>query len=108
MSTNPTSSVAVVVPADPEIASPLQIQAGDPTMYLEQVAYLADGTPLEFSRDWFRGDRFKLSASLKRTRPTRTNGSLLQYAPVAEEALTVGPPVPCQFAEDGAPAPREP
>jgi hypothetical protein len=35
-------------------------------MYLEQVVYAKSGEPIEFSEVWIRGDRFRLSATLKR------------------------------------------
>lgn len=48
------------------IAERLGIETGSAVMYLEQIVYLADGTPIEISDVWFRGDRFKLSIDLKR------------------------------------------
>ena len=52
--------------ADEEKARLLDISCGDPTMYIEQVTYLNDGTPIELSDIWLRGDRFRLSAIVKR------------------------------------------
>lgn len=49
-----------------EIAELLGILSCDPIMYLEQTVYLRDGTPLEFSQAWIRGDRFRLSSTLQR------------------------------------------
>lgn len=53
--------------ADEQVAAMLHIAANDPIMYLEQVVYLQDDTPVEFSEVWFRGDRFRLSAVVRRT-----------------------------------------
>lgn len=53
--------------ATPSIAMLLDIEPGAPVMYMEQVAYLSDGTPLEYSRLWLRGDRFRLSTIVRRT-----------------------------------------
>lgn len=53
--------------ADEQVAAMLHISLNDPVMYLEQVVYLQDDTPVEFSEVWFRGDRFRLSAVVRRT-----------------------------------------
>lgn len=53
--------------ADSDIAALLQVAPGSPIMYVEQVTYLADGVPIELSDIWFRGDRFRLSATVKRS-----------------------------------------
>ncbi len=55
--------------ADEAVASQLDISPSDPVMYLEQLVYLRDGSPIEFSRVWLRGDRFRLSAIVKRRAP---------------------------------------
>lgn len=54
--------------ADEQVASVLGIAPQDAVMYLQQVVYLQDGndTPVEFSEVWFRGDRFRLSAVVRR------------------------------------------
>ena len=52
--------------ADKETAYFLEIPEWDPGMYLEQVVYLRDGSPIELSDLWLRGDRFRLSATVKR------------------------------------------
>lgn len=49
-----------------EVASQLGLEVGDPVMYLQQVSYLGDGTPIELSDIWIRGDTFRLSAQVKR------------------------------------------
>jgi DNA-binding GntR family transcriptional regulator len=53
--------------ANEQVAQTLGIRQGDPVMYLEQVVYLKDDSPVEFSEVWFRGDRFRLSAVVRRT-----------------------------------------
>jgi DNA-binding GntR family transcriptional regulator len=78
-----------------EIADALEVAVGEPTMYLEQIAYLADGTPIEFSNDWFRGDSFKLTASLRRNRMNRSDSSLPRYAPGSADLLVGDRAVPC-------------
>lgn len=52
--------------ASDEVAALLEIAARDPVMYLEQLVYQKNGEPLELSEAWIRGDRFRLSATLKR------------------------------------------
>jgi DNA-binding GntR family transcriptional regulator len=49
-----------------EIAAALQVPEGSPVLYLEQVVYLANGQPVEYSDVWIRGDRLKLSSVLTR------------------------------------------
>lgn len=56
--------------ADKETAKLLGIAKRDPLMYLEQVTYLHDGSPIECSELWLRGDRFKLGATVKRDDPS--------------------------------------
>lgn len=52
--------------ADEKIASLLHIPQCAPIMKLEQIVYLEDGSPIEFSDVWLRGDRFSLTSTLKR------------------------------------------
>lgn len=52
--------------ADADVSHQLKIEPGAPVMYIEQVTYLSDGTPIELSDIWLRGDRFRLSAVVKR------------------------------------------
>lgn len=47
----------------------LAIPVGAPVLYLEQVVYLDDGRPIEYSDVWIRGDRLRLTSIL--SRPTR-------------------------------------
>jgi hypothetical protein len=55
-------------------------------MYLEQVVYLRDRSPIELSNVWFHGQRFKLSATLKRIRG--------RYAPRGVPTYVPSPAVP--------------
>lgn len=48
------------VTAGSQEAAELGVAAGTPLMLVERVAYGRDGTPLEFARDLFRGDRTRL------------------------------------------------
>jgi len=52
--------------ANDETARLLGIEPCAPVMYLEQVTYIRDGSPIELSDIWLRGDRFHLSAIVKR------------------------------------------
>lgn len=56
------------VGATATVAAALEVTPGSPVLYLEQVTYLHDGTPLEYSDVWIRGDRLRLSALLTRER----------------------------------------
>jgi DNA-binding GntR family transcriptional regulator len=52
--------------ATQEIAEHLGISECDPVMKLEQVVFLEDGSPIERSDVWLRGDRYRLMATVKR------------------------------------------
>ena len=68
----------------------LGIPPSDPVMYLEQVVYLRNRAPIELSNVWFHGQRFKLSATLKRIRGTYAPSSVPTYVPspvVLEDAV---------------------
>lgn len=52
--------------ASEEVSAILRIPQGSPVLYLEQVVYLANGQPIEYSDVWIRGDRLKLSSVLTR------------------------------------------
>jgi DNA-binding GntR family transcriptional regulator len=54
--------------ADRDVSARISLQVGDPVMYLQQVSYLENGTPIELSDIWIRGDAFRLSAQVKRNR----------------------------------------
>ncbi|MCC7163031.1 MAG: GntR family transcriptional regulator [Anaerolineae bacterium] len=65
--------------ASPEIAELLEIVSCDPIMYLEQLVYLKSGEPVELSEVWIRGDRFRLSATLKRDPSKKPAESSSEY-----------------------------
>lgn len=52
--------------SDARIAALLQIPECAPIMKLEQIVYLDDGSPIEFSDVWLCGDRFNLTSTVKR------------------------------------------
>jgi DNA-binding GntR family transcriptional regulator len=52
-----------------EVARRLEVAEGSPVLYLEQVTYLADDSPIEYSDVWIRGDKLKLSSLLRRLQP---------------------------------------
>ncbi len=52
--------------ATPEIAAHLGISDCDPVMKLEQIVFLDDGSPIELSDVWLRGDRYRLMATVRR------------------------------------------
>lgn len=52
--------------ASQEVSKILHIPLGSPVLYLEQVVYLKNGQPIEYSDVWIRGDRLKLSSMLTR------------------------------------------
>lgn len=54
--------------ADAPTAALLGLSPGDAVMVVQQISYLSDDTPVELSDLWFRGDRFRLSAQMKRLR----------------------------------------
>lgn len=53
------------VAATDRVASLLGVPEGTPVLYIERVSYLADGTPLEFTRSHYRGDRYDFVAELR-------------------------------------------
>lgn len=52
--------------ADATVASALDLHEGDPVQYLEQITYLADGHPIEYSDVWIRSDRVRVTSMLSR------------------------------------------
>jgi len=48
------------VSAGPQEARLLEVPKGRALMLVERVAYAADGVPVEFARDLFRGDRTRI------------------------------------------------
>lgn len=59
-----------------EIAGYLGISECAPVMKLEQVVFLDDGSPIELSDVWLRGDRYRLMATVKRDGPRATSINL--------------------------------
>ncbi len=53
------------VAATDRVAELLGVETGTPVLYIERVSYLADGTPLEFTRSHYRGDRYDFVAELR-------------------------------------------
>lgn len=50
--------------ADSEQANLLQIKKGDSLLFLNSIVFLEDGTPIEFYRSHYRGDRYKFEVEL--------------------------------------------
>lgn len=69
--------------ANKDTAKLLGIAKRDAVMYIEQSTYLQDGSPIECSELWLRGDRFKLGATVKRNDPEALAISLstLEFTP---------------------------
>jgi GntR family transcriptional regulator len=51
-------------PATPREAGPLRVDVGTPMLVVSRQNFDADGTPVEFGRTWFRGDRVTLVTRL--------------------------------------------
>lgn len=49
---------------DAEQANFLRIPTGSPVLYIERLSYLADGTPVEFTRSHYRGDSYDFVSEL--------------------------------------------
>jgi GntR family transcriptional regulator len=52
--------------ADEEIASLLEVEEGAPILYKERIVFLDDGTPVDFTYCFNRGDRYRLTVVLDR------------------------------------------
>lgn len=52
--------------AEEEIAELLEMEEGAPILYKERTVYLVDGTPVEFTYCFNRGDRYRLTVVLDR------------------------------------------
>lgn len=52
--------------ADEDIAKLLEMDEGLPILYKERIVYLDDGTPVEFTYCYNRGDRYSLTIGLSR------------------------------------------
>ena len=65
--------------ADENVAKFLEISPNDPVMFMEQVLYLQDGSPIELSNIWIRGNNFRLSAIVKRSEKHELNENSLEF-----------------------------
>lgn len=54
--------------ATPTVAAELEIPVGSPVLFQEQLTYLSDSRPIEYSQVWIRADRLKLSILLRHHR----------------------------------------
>lgn len=54
------------VAATAELARRLGVVEGHPLLYLEQITYLADGRPVEYSDVWIHSDRMRVTSLLSR------------------------------------------
>lgn len=52
--------------ASPEVSEKLGVRAGSPVQYLEQVTYLADGRPVEYSDVWINSKLLRVTSMLSR------------------------------------------
>lgn len=52
--------------APQEVAGALDIPVGSPVQYTEQITYLDDGRPIEYSDIWIRSDRLRVTSLLSR------------------------------------------
>lgn len=52
--------------ATDEIAAALRLSVGEPVQYMQQVTYLADGRPIEFSDVWIHSGRLQVTSLLSR------------------------------------------
>jgi len=53
-------------PADEYEAELLQVSLGQPVLVLERLSYLHDGSPIEYVRSTYRGDRYRFTVELCR------------------------------------------
>jgi GntR family transcriptional regulator len=54
------------ISADEETASYLGIKKGDPILFIQRISFIEDNTPFEYSRSWYRGDRYIFDVHLQR------------------------------------------
>jgi len=52
------------VPATPREAGPLRVDVGTPMLVVSRQSFDSEGTPVDFGRTWFRGDRVTLVTRL--------------------------------------------
>jgi len=55
----------------PEDAAELGVEAGSPTLYIQRIAYLADGACVEFTRSWYRADTYDFVSELALSPPPK-------------------------------------
>lgn len=65
---------AEAVAADESTAGYLCVSAGSPLILMQRMVYLNDGTPFDLEVIRYRGDRFYLCTTLKRTTDTKLAG----------------------------------
>jgi DNA-binding GntR family transcriptional regulator len=65
--------------ANEEIAQQIDVAPGSPVMYMQQLVYLADGSPIETSEMWIAGSRFRLSSIVKRDGLRKSASSLHSF-----------------------------
>ncbi len=53
------------IPAPHEEARQLGLAPGEPVLFIQRVSFLPGGTPLEFTRSHYRGDRYDFVAELR-------------------------------------------
>lgn len=55
------------------MAELLAMDQNNPVLYIEQITYLSDGSPLEYSDVWVRADKLRVSTILTRSRAAATD-----------------------------------
>jgi GntR family transcriptional regulator len=55
------------IPCPAHEAGLIQVREGSPVLLIERIAYDASGIPTEFTRSWYRGDRYRFTTELIRT-----------------------------------------
>ncbi len=51
--------------ADADLSSRIDVELGAAVLYVERIVRDAGGTPVEFVRTWYRGDRYEYTATLE-------------------------------------------
>lgn len=52
--------------ASDEVAERLEVEPGSPVQYLEQITYLDNGLPIEYSDVWIRSSRMRVTSVMRR------------------------------------------
>ncbi len=77
------------IPSNDHEASLLNITEGAPILFFEQLTYLQDGSPAEYSRSSYRGDRYRFTIKLARSKNSVQLGSGLRgYGKGGDEKLS--------------------